>query len=87
MNASGRPSSGPGHASGFALNQADIDEFKAIVLRECGARMDDRQAWNRVIELLNLYRALLGPLPEDPEAERPALSVRTSSHLPSTGSS
>ena len=65
-----------GHG-GFALTQADIEEFKALVERECGVRLDDHSAWNRVIELLNLYRVLLGPTPEDPEARR----VQTSSPL------
>lgn len=52
---------------GYDLTQADIDEFKAIVRAECGVEMDNHEAWNRVIELLNLYRALLGPIPEDPD--------------------
>lgn len=69
---------------GFALTQADIDEFRGIVARECGVELSDHETWNRVIELLNLYRALLGPIPEDPEAEGPPLPVRTSSHLPAT---
>lgn len=59
---------------GFALNQADIDEFKIIVRKECGTDLTDHEAWNRVIELLNLYRSLLGPIPEDPEASRPLLN-------------
>ncbi len=54
----------------FALSQADIEEFKAIVRSECGVEMTDHEAWNRVIELLNLYRALLGPIPEDPGARQ-----------------
>jgi hypothetical protein len=64
---------------GFALNQADIDEFKAILRRESGLEIDDQTAWNRVTELLNLYRMVLGPIPEDPGVPR----VQTSSHLPS----
>jgi hypothetical protein len=87
MDPSSRPTLGPGAPAGFALNQADVDEFKAIVLKECGVRMDNHEAWNRVIELLNLYRALLGPIPEDPEAKRAAFPVRTLSHLPATPSS
>jgi len=65
---------------GFALNQADIDEFKTIVRKECGTDLTDHEAWNRVIELLNLYRALIGPIPEDPDNAARA-GLRTSSHL------
>lgn len=72
-------SSGPG---GFALTQADIDEFKGIVRRECGVEMSDREAWSRVIELLSLYRMMLGPIPEDPEARPAGPEVQLPSHLP-----
>ncbi len=75
----GNPTASP-RDPGFALNQADIDEFKQITRQEFGVEMSNQDAWRRVIELLHLYRSLLGPIPEDPE--RP-LAVRTSSHLPS----
>jgi hypothetical protein len=51
---------------GSQVSQADIDEFKATIRAECGVEMSDREAWNRVIELRNMYRNLLGPIPEDP---------------------
>lgn len=63
---------------GFALCQADIDEFKGIVRREFGVELSDHDAWARVIELLHLVRSLLGPIPEDPER---FLVLRTSSLL------
>lgn len=71
--------------AGFVLNQADIDEFKGIIRREFGVEMSDRDAWNRVIELLNLYRMLLGPIPEDPEAQPRQAGVQPPSHLPVPG--
>jgi len=73
------PSPDSTRSVGFALTKADIDEFKAIVSQESGLEMDDKTAWNRVTELLNLYRMVLGPIPEDGEAP----GVQTSSHLPS----
>jgi len=51
---------------GFALNQADIDEFRVIVQRTSGQAIDNSAAWNRAIELLSLFRILIGPIPEDP---------------------
>ncbi len=53
--------------SGFVLSQEDVDEFKHIVERTSGLAMDDQTAWNRAIEILNLFRILIGPIPEDPE--------------------
>lgn len=69
---------------GFALSQADIDEFKQIIHREFRVEMNDHDAWGRVIELLNLYRSLLGPIPEDPEAAqgRSAISHSVETCLP-----
>jgi hypothetical protein len=61
------PSATASGSGGFALTQADIDEFKGIVGKEFGVEISDRDAWARVIELLHLVRSLLGPIPEDPE--------------------
>jgi len=69
----------PPHASpvdNLVLSQSDIDEFKDIVWRTRGIELNNREAWNQVIELMNLFRMIHGPLPEDPEW------VRTSSRLP-----
>jgi len=64
---------------GFALTQSDIDEFKQIIRQEFGVELTDPDAWSRVIELIHLYRSLLGPIPEDPERFSP---VRTSGLIP-----
>lgn len=50
------------------LHQADIDEFKRLVREHCGVELDDLAAWNRATELVFLYRMMLRPIPEDPEA-------------------
>lgn len=47
------------------LTQADVDRFKDIMRRECGAELTNEEAWSRAIELLAMFRMLLGPLPED----------------------
>ncbi len=61
------PSATASGNAGFALTQADIDEFKGIIRKEFGVELDNQTAWSRVIELLHLFRSLLGPIPEDPE--------------------
>jgi hypothetical protein len=59
-----------GPRSGFPLSQADIDEFREIVLEEFALEMDNSQAWRSVNELLSLYRSLLGAVAEDPEPHK-----------------
>jgi hypothetical protein len=49
----------------FSLTQADVAEFQLIMRDECGVVLDDAKAWQRARELVNLYRMLLAPLPED----------------------
>jgi hypothetical protein len=50
------------------LNGRDIAEFRAIMEESCGLRLGEQEAWTRATELVNLYRMLLGPIPEDPHA-------------------
>lgn len=50
------------------LTPADVREFQIIMREECGVELDDAAAWERARELANLYRMLLGPIPEDPGA-------------------
>jgi hypothetical protein len=49
----------------FGLTQADVDEFRALIHRECGEDLNLQEAWQRATEVLALFRMLLGPLPED----------------------
>ena len=57
---------GPRPASGLPLTLADVQEFQALVKRECGVEMGEADSWVRIGELLALYRTLLGPTPDDP---------------------
>jgi hypothetical protein len=52
----------------FALSQADVEEFRELIHRECGEELSREEAWKRASELLALFRMLLGPLPEDQSA-------------------
>ena len=52
----------------FALSQADVEEFRELVHRECGEDLSPEDAWKRASEVLALFRMLLGPLPEDQPA-------------------
>ena len=49
----------------FALSQADVEEFRELIHRECGEDLSPEEAWKRASEVLALFRMLLGPLPED----------------------
>lgn len=49
----------------LGLTRADVDEFRALIHRECGESLSPEEAWTRATEVLALFRMLLGPLPED----------------------
>lgn len=59
-----------------ALSRTAVEEFRALMLKECGVALSLEDAWRKVTKLVSLYRMLMGPLPEDP-------AVRTSETLPS----
>jgi hypothetical protein len=48
----------------FGLTEAEVRRLQDI-LRRGGQDVTIEQAWARAIELLSLFRMLLGPLPED----------------------
>lgn len=58
---------------GFPLSQEDIEDFRVLVRDECGIALTNQEAWNRASELLGLFRMLMGPIPEDPEASQSRL--------------
>lgn len=58
-----------------AAQQAE--EFRVLVRDACGIDLDPQVAWRRARQLIDLYRMLQGPIPEDP-------AVQTSRHLTST---
>ncbi len=49
----------------LGLTRADVDEFRALIHRECDESLSHEEAWQRAAEVLALFRMLLGPLPED----------------------
>lgn len=49
----------------LGMTRADVDEFRALIHRECGESLSHEEAWKRATEVLALFRVLLGPLPED----------------------
>jgi hypothetical protein len=54
---------------GFGLTEPEVRRLQDILRREGEAEVTLDQAWTRAIELLSLFRMLLGPLPED-QSER-----------------
>lgn len=61
------------------ITAEDIEDFRTLIRTECGVEMDEQEAWDRVIELVSLYRMFLGPLPEDPEGVRTSSGLATNS--------
>lgn len=55
----------PGELSAFTTE--DVAVFRRIVREETGVDMSEAEAWNRAIELVDLFRMLIGRIPEDGE--------------------
>jgi len=53
---------------GFGLTEPEVRCLQDILHREGEPDITLDQAWARAIELLSLFRMLLGPLPEDQDA-------------------
>jgi hypothetical protein len=55
------------HGSRFAYGLTDrkVEELRAILREACGEDLTLEQAWTRAIQLVALFRALLGSLPEE----------------------
>ena len=56
----------PSHGA-FGLTQEEVDALQDIIRRETGEELTNEEAWARAIELIAMFRMLLGPLPEDSE--------------------
>lgn len=63
------PSIARGEHIPFSPTQADVSEFQFIMRGECGVALDNAEAWNRMTELVTLFRMLMAPIPEDPQLE------------------
>ncbi len=59
------PVDAPNERFALGLTRVDVDEFRALIHRECGESLSPQEAWTRATEVLALFRMLLGPLPED----------------------
>lgn len=55
------------HAAG-TLTEADVEEFRRLMREECGVELSLVDAWARATRLVGMFRALLGPIPEDSAA-------------------
>ena len=53
----------------FGLTEAEVRRLQDILSHDGEPDVTLDQAWARAIELLGLFRMLLGPLPEDRTAE------------------
>jgi hypothetical protein len=49
----------------FGLTEAEVLRLRDILRRECGVDLTLEAAWSRAIELLALFRMMLGPILED----------------------
>jgi hypothetical protein len=49
----------------YGLTPQEVERFRDIMRRESSVEFGEAEAWSRAIELLALFRTLLGPLPED----------------------
>ena len=48
------------------LTEDDVQAFRRLMLSECGVELSLAEAWTRAIKMVAMFRALLGPIPEDP---------------------
>jgi len=53
----------------LGLTEVEVRRLQEIMRRECGIDLTLEAAWARAIELLALFRMMLGPIPEDPRPE------------------
>ncbi len=63
------PGDAPNERFALGLTRPDVDEFRALIHKECGESLSPEEAWTRATEVLALFRMLLGPLSEDQSGE------------------
>ena len=64
----------PNHHYAFGLTDASVEELRSILREECGEELSLEQAWTRAVQLVALFRALIGITPgkgTDAEFELP----------------
>ena len=47
------------------LTEEDVKAFQQLMLEECGVDLSMAEAWPRATKLVAMFRALIGPIPED----------------------
>jgi len=52
----------------FGLTEGAVEQFRDIMRREYGEDLSPEAAWARAIEVLALFRALIGPVPTKPRS-------------------
>ena len=55
-------------AYAYGLTEAAVDQFREIISREYAEDLSPEAGWARAIEVLALFRALVGPMPTDSTA-------------------
>lgn len=50
------------------LTPEDVQEFRRLVKQECGIEFSYEEAYRHARQFIDLYRMLMGPIPEDPQA-------------------
>lgn len=48
------------------LTEADVEEFRRLIRDECGVELLLAEARERATKLVAMFRAFVGPIPEDP---------------------
>jgi hypothetical protein len=57
--------------SGPSLSHERAVEFQQLMREDCGVELTIEEASTRAVQLIALYRMLMGPIPEDPGFELP----------------
>jgi len=65
VTSSSTQSPGQGGTFAFGLTPPEVERLRLILQRETGRNITSEEAWARAIELIALFRMLLGRLPED----------------------
>ena len=50
------------------LTEEDVQAFRRLMVEECGVELSLAEAWTRATKMVAMFRALLGPIPEDPDS-------------------
>lgn len=72
----------PDSTFAFGLMSREVERFRDIMRREYGEELDREAVWARAIEVLALFRMLVGPAPEASSVESSSIgAVDGNEHL------